>query len=82
MQQRGRPIGSAGSSSNSPAGHSSGDSNVTSNATNATWSSFLEKNRNNSPTSESRGKILDSRNNIEGILRIFDNAEYSITLYS
>ena len=68
LQQRGRPIGSAGSSSNSPAGHSSGDSNVTSNAT---WTSFLEKNRNNSPTPDTRGKVSNPRNNIESKLKHF-----------
>ena len=64
LQQRGRPINSGGSSTNSAIGHSSGDSNVTSNAT---WNSFLDKNRNNSPATETRSKGYENNNRFEGI---------------
>jgi hypothetical protein len=64
LQQRGRPINSEGSSANSAIGHSSGDSNVTSNAT---WNSFLDKNRNNSPVAETRSKVYENNSRFEGI---------------
>ena len=65
LQQRSRPIGSDGSSSNSGLGHSSGDSNNTSTTT---WNSSLDKKRNPSPVIENRSRAYNSVGRSEGKL--------------
>ena len=63
LQQRGRPIGSGGSSFHSGVGHSSGDS---SNTANIACHFLPDRKGNDSPIIEARCKIYENISSIQG----------------